>query len=82
MIVPVREPIIVPVREPIIVPVREPTIVPVRDPAVDDLDPMMVPPKETVANDRVKSVAIKVRRSWFMINAPGEWFIYWVKAGW
>ena len=52
----------VPVREPTMVPVREPTIVPVRDPALLDRDPMIVPPKETVANDMLKTEAIKIRR--------------------
>ena len=70
--VPVREPTIVPVREPIIVPVREPIIVPVREPALLDRDPMMVPPKETDANDKLKTAAIEIRRSLFMINAPSE----------
>jgi hypothetical protein len=61
MIVPVREPIMVPVREPIMVPVRDPIIVPVREPALLDLDPMIVPPIETVASERVKVVAIRIR---------------------
>ena len=69
-----REPIIVPVREPIIVLVREPIIVPVREPAVLDLDPIIVPPKETVANEKVKVVAIRIRRSFAMMNAPGKSF--------
>ena len=72
---PVREPIIVPVREPIIVPVREPIIVPVREPALLDLDPIIVPAKETVANEKVKVVAIKIRRSFAIMDAPSESFI-------
>ena len=69
-VTPAREPSIVPVREPSIVPVREPTIVPVREPLVRD--PRMVPPNETVANDKLKAVAMRIRRRFFMINAPSE----------
>ena len=72
--VPVREPMIVPVREPIIVPVRDPIIVPAREPALLDLDPMIVPPNETVANERVKVVAIKMCGIFAMTDAPCESF--------
>jgi hypothetical protein len=61
IMVPVREPIIVPVREPIIVPVRDPIMVPEREPALLDLDPMIVPPNETVANEKVNVAAIRIR---------------------
>ena len=72
--VPVREPMIVPVREPIIVPVRDPIIVPAREPALLDLDPMIVPPNETVANERVKVVAITMCGIFAMTDAPCESF--------
>ena len=72
MIVPVREPMIVPVLEPIIVPLREPIMVPVLEPALLDLDPMIVPPNETVANEKVKVVAIRIRLSFDIVNSPGK----------
>ncbi len=68
---------IVPVLEPMIVPVREPIIVPVREPALLDLDPMIVPPNETVANEKVKVVAIKIRRSFDIMDAPGKSYVNW-----
>ena len=77
--VPVREPSMVPVREPSIVPVREPTTVPVREPLVRD--PRMVPPNETVANDKLKAVAKRIRRRFFMINAPSEWYLLVERCG-
>jgi hypothetical protein len=46
--------------------------VPVLEPTVLDLDPIIVPAKETVANEKVKVVAIKIRRSFAMMDAPCE----------
>lgn len=58
LIVPALDPVIVPVLEPVIVPVREPVIVPTREPLVRD--PGMVPADETVAIDKVNTVAIEI----------------------
>jgi hypothetical protein len=64
LIVPVVDPVIVPVLDPVIVPVREPVIVPTREPLVRD--PGMVPADETVAIDKVNSVAIEILRKVFI----------------
>lgn len=59
VIVPALDPLIVPVLEPVIVPVREPVMVPTLEPLVRD--PGIVPAEDTVASDKVKSVANEIR---------------------
>lgn len=61
--IPTLEPVIVPAVDPLIVPVLDPVIVPLREPVIVPLvrDPGIVPADETVASDKVNSVAIEIR---------------------